>query len=185
MSLLDEIKKKAETITVFGPVVQLAFHAPNIKKSAAHFSENLGAGPFYLFQHIPLAESYYRGAPTPFDHSSAYGQLGDIMIELIHQHNDAPSAVRDMYDEHTEGLHHAAVFPPSLEKALDIAKDNKFDVALDATTKDGVRFVMVDARKGYGHMIELYEESPALSKFYAFVKRKSAGWNGEDFLREL
>lgn len=177
----DEIPRE----TVFGPVVQLAYHAPDIERAAGFFASQFGAGPFYLLEHIPLASCIYRGAPSHFDHSSAYGQLGDVMIELIHQHDHAPSAVRDMYGPDDEGLHHAAVFVSDIEKAVSEIREAGFQCALDAKTEDGVRFVMADWRDRSGFMLEFYERQPALEKFYAFVRRKAENWDGKDILRKL
>ncbi len=169
----------------FGRVVQFAIHAPSIEALARRWSHDMGAGPFYLLERIALAKSFYRGAPARFDHSSAYGQLGDIMIELIHQHDDAPSAVRDMFAAHETGLHHAAIFVDAIDAAIGEAARRGMPIALDAATADGVRFVMADARAQHGCMLEFYEPSDALRKFYAFIRRKSVGWDGNDYLRKL
>lgn len=169
----------------FGCVVQFAIHAPSIEALARRWSHEMGAGPFYLLEHVALAKSLYRGAPARFDHSSAYGQLGDIMIELIHQHDDAPSAVRDMFAAEESGLHHAAIFVDDIEAAVRDAGRRGMAIALDAETAGGVGFVMADARQRYGCMLEFYEPSDALRKFYAFIRRKSEGWDGVDFLRKL
>jgi hypothetical protein len=169
----------------FGRMVQLAAHAPDIASAAARFSSEMGAGPFYLFEHIALAACRHRGAPSQFDHSSAYGQLGELMIELIHQHDDRPSVVRDMFDRQTEGLHHAAIFVDDIDAAILRATRRGMAIALDATTADGVRFVMADARAECGLMLEFYEPSPLLVNFYGFIRRKSEGWDGADPLRRL
>ena len=167
----------------FGKVVQLAFHAPSIPDLAARWAKEVGAGPFFLLEHVALKRSAYRGAPATFDHSSAYGQCGDVMVELIHQHDDTPSAVRDMFAADETGLHHAAIFVDDIAAAIARAQTAGFAVALDAETHDGVRFVMADARAAYGCMLEFYEASEPLRKFYAYVRRKAEGWNGVDPLR--
>jgi hypothetical protein len=169
----------------FGRVAQFAIHAPDIEAAARQWAGEMGAGPFYLFEHIRLDKCLYHGRAARFDHSSAYGQLGDMMIELIHQHDNAPSAIRDMYDERTPGLHHIAVMVGKLDEAVSLASAQSMACALDATTSDGVRFVMVDARKSAGCMLELYEPTPPLAKFYAFIKRKAESWDGADPLRRL
>lgn len=171
--------------TAFGPIAQIAYHAPDIPAAANWFADTLRAGPFYLFEHIGLRRCAYRGAPASFDHSSAYGQLGDMMIELIHQHGNEPSAIRDMYNARTGGLHHLAVFVDDVEDSLERARAADMACALDAVTADGVRFVMVDARERHECMLEFYERSEALTRFYAFIMRKSADWDGEGVLRRL
>lgn len=165
--------------------VQIAYHVPDPAAAAERFAREHGWGPFYLMEHIPLARSLYRGAPMPFDHSSAYGQAGDLMIELITQHNEAPSALRDMYATHEIGIHHVACFVPDLRVALDAFRQRGVVVALDATTTTGVDFAMLDVVAEQGHMLELYEPGPDLLKFYAFVRRAAQDWDGSRPLRRL
>lgn len=165
--------------------VQIAYHVPDPVAAAERFARDFGWGPFYLMEHIPLARALYRGVPTAFDHTSAYGQAGDLMIELITQHNEAPSALRDMYAEHETGIHHVACFVPDLRLALDAFRKRRVAVALDATTTTGVDFAMLDVVAEQGHMLELYEPGPDLLKFYAFVRRAAQDWDGSRPLRRL
>lgn len=165
--------------------VQIAYHVPDPAIAAERLAREHGWGPFYLMEHIPLARSLYRGAPTPFDHSSAYGQAGDLMIELITQHSEAPSALRDMYAAHETGIHHMACFVPNLEQALADFQQRGVLVALDARTTTGVDFAMLDVVAERGHMLELYEPGPDLLRFYEFVRRAAQGWDGSRPLRRL
>jgi hypothetical protein len=165
--------------------VQIAYHVPDPVAAAERFAREHGWGPFYLMEHIPLARALYRGVPTPFDHSSAYGQAGDLMIELITQHNDAPSALRDMYAGHETGIHHVACFVPDLRFALDEFRQRGVAIALDATTTTGVDFAILDVVATHGHMLELYEPGPDLLRFYGFVRRAAQEWDGSRPLRRL
>ncbi|RMB12117.1 VOC family protein [Eilatimonas milleporae] len=171
--------------TPYGRVVQLAYHAPDIARMADKAAAELGAGPFYLLSHIPLARCRYRGRDAAFDHSSAYGQWGGLMIELIHQHDDEPSAVRDMFAASEHGLHHAAIFVTDLDAAVARTTGDGLACALDATTDDGTRFVMMDGRADYGMFLEFYEPTADMRRFYGFVARKAAGWDGARVLRPI
>lgn len=165
--------------------VQVAYHVPDPVAAAEQFARDFGWGPFYLMEHIPLERSLHRGRPAPFDHTSAYGQAGDVMVELITQHNDGPSALRDMYASHETGIHHVACFVDDLPAALDGFRHAGAEVALDARTVGGVDFAMVDTVARLGHMLELYEPGEDLRKFYAFVRQKAEGWDGSRPLRVL
>jgi len=167
-----------------GPV-QNAYYVPDIEKAARHYAEVFGWGPFFVLEHIPLEFAKYRGDPAEFDHSSAYGQAGDLMIEFITQHNDGPSAVRDMYAPDESGLHHVAHFVTDLAASVRAFETLGYDVALEARTTTGVDFVMVDACDTLSHMIELYEPNEALRGFYSYVKHKAADWDGTDPVRYL
>jgi hypothetical protein len=165
--------------------VQIAYHVPDPERAAYEFAGAFGWGPFFLLEHIPLSRCSYRGAPARFDHTSAYGQAGELMVELITQHGDSPSVLRDLFPADRTGLHHVAHFVPSLEQALERAAREGTEVALDAWTATGVRFAMLDTSRLLGHMVELYEGTGDLLKFYRHVRRASAGWDGRDPVRRL
>lgn len=165
--------------------VQIAYHVPDPASAARELAAAHGWGPFFLMEHIPLAWCRYRGAAAEFDHSSAYGQAGDVMIELITQHNEGPSAIRDLYGPDERGLHHVASFVDDLDAALAQQRIAGRGLALEAMTDRGVRFAMVDAVATLGHMIELYEADDALRRFYAYVARAARDWDGTEPLRPL
>jgi len=165
--------------------VQVAYHVPDPEAAAARLAKDYGWGPFYLMRHIPLSWARHREQPAVFDHSSAYGQAGELMVELITQHGDTPSALRDLYAPEESGIHHVACFVPDLPSALAAARQRGESVALEAMTNNGVHFAMVDTSTQLGHMLELYEQTPALADFYAFIRRKAVDWDGRRPVREL
>ena len=165
--------------------VQIAYHVPDPERAARKYACAFGWGPFFLFEHIPLAGCRYRGATAPFDHSSAYGQAGELMIELITQHDDSPSVLRDLYAAAEIGVHHVAHFVPSLSEALEQARSKGVEIALEACTATGTRFAMLDTSRELGHMIELYEGAGDLLKFYRYVQLAADGWDGSEPLRRL
>lgn len=166
-------------------IVQIAYHVPDIDAAARDFSARFGWGPFFILRHIPLASCTYRGAPGAFDHSSAYGQAGPVMVELVQQHNDGPSAVRDMYGPAEFGLHHMASFTDNLQDSLDRYAAAGFPTAMRALSKAGVEFAFVDLRATHGHMLELYEPSRPLAGFYKMVREAAENWDGSDPVRDL
>ena len=165
--------------------VQLAYHVADPAQAALDAAGLHGWGPFYLLEHVPLSRCVYRGSPAQFDHSSAYGQAGEFMIEFITQHDDQPSAVRDVFRAEQRGLHHVAHFVPDLGACLERYGRDGLTTAMEASTADGVSFAMVDATATLGHMIEVYEPVPALQQFYAYVRRKSDGWDGSNPVRRI
>jgi hypothetical protein len=165
--------------------VQVAYHVHDPVAAAERYAREFGWGPFYLMEHIPLAHSLYRGSPTPFDHTSAYGQAGEVMVELITQHNDAPSALRDLYAAHESGVHHVACFVDDLGVELARFRERAVAIALEARTSTGVDFAMVDLSMSLGHMLELYEPGEDLVRFYAHVRKSAQDWDGERPVRKL
>lgn len=156
------------------PVRQVAYAVDDARAAALRHHQLFGSGPYFVMDHIPLRRSLHRGVDAPFDHSSAYGQWGEVMVEFMQQHNDGPSAVRDVYPKGSEGFHHVALIVDDLAEARAHFGAMGLEEALYAEMEDGFQFVMVDAMKPLGHMIEIYEGVPALTDFYTLV-RESAG----------
>lgn len=102
-------------------VRQLAYKVNELEAAAATHHRRFGSGPFFVLRHVALASSHYRGVARPFDHSSAYGQWGSMMVELVVQHNAEDSALHEMFPHGSgrEGLHHAALFVDDMDAAID------------------------------------------------------------------
>lgn len=165
--------------------VQIAYHVSDPETEARRCATEFGWGPFFLMEHIPLSECRYRGHAARFDHTSAYGQAGEMMIELISQPDDSPSVLRDLFRAEQRGIHHVAHFVPSLPAALSEFEARGVAIALEAATTNGVRFAMVDTSPALGHMLELYEPVSALQRFYKYVRRAAEGWSGDEPVRRL
>ena len=165
-----------------GPPKQIAYAVPDAFEAAQRWSKDFGAGPFFIAEHIAVTEVIYRGSPSSFDHTSAYGQWGDIMVELVQDHGTGPSVVRDLYDVDESGLHHLAFFVEDIDLATKSLNDLGFELGMTAKAGPTI-FNMIDATKTLGHFIELYEPNEALTGFYARVKEASINWDGEDAIR--
>ncbi len=165
--------------------IQIAYHVADPEREAQRCAADFGWGPFFLMEHIPLARCLHRGRVAAFDHTSAYGQAGDLMVELISQPDDAPSVLRDLYRADQRGVHHVAHFVPDLSAALASYRASGVAVALEAETTNGVAFAMIDTSKALGHMLEIYEPAPALTRFYSHVRRASENWDGSEPVRRL
>jgi len=166
---------------------QVAYFVPDVVRSASDHARQFGSGPYFLAEHIPLRKALHRGRETVLDHSSAYGQWGEVMIEFVQQNNPGPSAFHDMYPEGAgrSGFHHVALIVGDLQAARREFTDAGLTEALYAEMNDGFAFVMVDDVARHGHMIELYEGVSALTSFYAMVKDAAKGFDGADPIRPI
>lgn len=171
--------------TSLGPPVQLAYVVDDVWPAAAEFSARFGAGPFFVNEHIPCTDVVHRGRPATFDHSSAYGQWGTVMVELVMQHDDEPSAIRDVFARGETGLHHLAYFVDDLADTARRLEAQGYPQAQIATAGGGTRFAFHDAVATLGHMFELYEPNDRLLGFYAMVADAARGWDGTEPVRRV
>ena len=170
--------------SAFGPAVQIAYVVNDPEASAHDWAKNFGAGPFFLNRHIPVHNVTHRGRPSAFDHTSAYGWWGSIMVELLCQHNSELTSVTERFAPGTSGLHHMACIVDDLDKALAHAEHLGLSVAQSAQAGT-TTFVFVDDVARHGHYWELYQTSPGLLGFYAMVKQAHDSWDGSQPVRDI
>jgi hypothetical protein len=166
--------------------VQLAYFVTDIRDAARRAAETFGAGPFYVMDRIELEWGEHRGTRCDFLHSSAYGQWGGMMMELVQQDIEGPSPFRDLYAAGEEGLHHIASFVSSVDETIETYQRLGCPLAARAVTKNGgSEFAFLDTTAQTGHMLEIYPRSEALSGFYEFIRNASLEWDGRDPVRSL
>jgi catechol 2,3-dioxygenase-like lactoylglutathione lyase family enzyme len=164
-----------------GAPVQIAYACTGVADAARAFSERTGAGPFFVIEHIALASSRVWGVDAPFDHSSAYGQWGALMVELLEEHTVLPD--RPLVEPGR--VHHLAFMVDSLVDAAAWCDRHGWPEALRAATESGQEFAFHDARGELGHLVELYEPSGRLTSFYEMVASAAQGWTGDTPVRLL
>tara|TARA_R110000868_G_scaffold16872_28_gene74792 strand:+ start:405 stop:932 length:528 start_codon:yes stop_codon:yes gene_type:complete len=165
---------------------QLAYFVPDVRLAALAHHRLHGSGPYFIADHIPLRRCVHRGVERPLDHSSAYGQWGDIMIEFVQQNGEGPSAFRGMFAQPgAQGLHHVALFVDDVDVAITDFAGAGHDLACRAEMNDGFVFAFVDTVAAQGHMTELYAPVPQLTDFYAMVARAAQDFDGTDPLRPI
>lgn len=169
------------------PVRQLAYFVPDVREAALNHHRLFGSGPYFVAEHIPLRASLHWGQECPLDHSSAYGQWGDLMIEFVQQNNPGPSAFHDMYPEHSGrfGFHHVAMFVDDVDAACSDFANQGMGTAFRAEMNDGLVYAFVDAMDRYGHMLELYAPVPQITGFYAMVADAAKSFNGGDVIQNI
>ena len=98
--------KSPNSIARLGDVMQMAYVPGDFEGAVNFWTKTVGAGPFFSIEHVKLDRTRYRGQPVEVDFSMMLGYWGNMQIELIRQHNDAPSIFKSWRDEGREGLHH-------------------------------------------------------------------------------
>jgi hypothetical protein len=134
--------------------------------------------PFFIVDHVPLSTCRVDGAVGTFDHSSAYAQWGQLMVELLQTHHGGPVG-------EIVGVHHLAFFVDNMERAATQLTAAGCREVLHATTERGTAFAFHEARPQLGHLVEIYEPSPGLQRFYTLVRDAATTWDGRDAIRTL
>jgi hypothetical protein len=145
----------------------------------------MGVGPFYLQPNLSLPGMLYHGEPSAPVFSVAIAYWGDIQIELIEQHNNAPSIYRDWRDRGGEGVHHSCLLVADLAHARATCEEAGGLIVQDAAFGAGGGVIYVDTGGGPGTMVELVQPNEGTLKRFATIKAASIDWDGAQPMRRF
>lgn len=166
---------------------QNGFIVEDIEAACRHWARRFGAGPFFVVRHMTLASFHYQGVESEPDLSIALGNLGDLQIELIQQHNDAPSPYRDFATAKRAGLHHTSAWvndydgEQARQRALGLEPD------CEGQLSDGMRFMYYGSTAVDGSVLEVADLGHDNEYAFGFelVRQTHAEWGGDEPVRFL
>ncbi len=161
--------------------MQIAYAVDDVETAAATFAHRFGAGPFFIRHHPPF-DATHDGRPAVFNHSSAYGQWGDIQVELVQLGECNPASLLRSI-RIPSGLHHMAHFVESLPAEQARLEALGMPCVMHATTPSGLQFAFHDGRAELGYLVELYEPADSVLRLYRNVREAAVGWDGHDPVR--
>ncbi len=174
---------RAGSLSALGEVMQLAYVPADFDAALSFWIETMGAGPFWAFDHVTLENLTYEGRPAHVDFSMVIGYWGELQIELIRQHNDAPSIYKAWRDEGREGLHHVCILVDDMARAREVCTAVGARVVQEGKVSGGGEVIYVDTGGGPGTMVEILTPGPGSREFFAHMKAVAKSWNGSDPVR--
>lgn len=169
----------------FGEIRQNGYVVRDIEAALAHWTEVLGVGPFYYFEHVPIEDFHYRGEPSSLEVSIALGNWGALQIELIQQRNAAPSMYRDFLAAGNEGLQHVAVWTQQMDEELAALASAGFEIGQSGRVGHNGRFVYLETETHPGTIVEVSEISGGKGRFFEQIAREAQAWDGTNPVRVL
>ncbi len=166
-----------------GVPVQIAYAVDHLELEAEIFAEQFGAGPFFVRHHEPF-DALHHGESGVFRHSAAYGQWGDVQVELVKFGECSPVSLHRTVVAGS-GLHHVAMFVESLPAEQARLESLGMPCVMLSTTAGGMQFAFHDARASFGHFIEIYEPVDGAQRLYRRVREAAIGWDGSDPVRPM
>ena len=99
-------------------VSHFSYSVVSIERAVHYWSSALGAGPFFVLEHMNFDWAEHRGKPCTFDHSAAFGQWGPIAIELQQVHaGTAPATLTELLiPSPSPVINHVAYITPTPEE---------------------------------------------------------------------
>jgi hypothetical protein len=160
-----------------GTILELCQVVTDMDKALQHWTQVLGAGPFFVFDVPVLPGQVYRGQPTQVSLKVGFGFSGGLLIELLQQTNDGASVFTEMLDAHGEGYHHVMLRIP-YDAGVERLSRHGHEIAFSGAMPGGERFCLFDTRTGNGGYVELMEISPAMEESLSRMHKAHLAWDG-------
>lgn len=164
-----------------GPVYHAGYVVADLRGAIRHWVEQLGAGPFFLFEDFSFTDPFYRGRAVGPRVTLAFAYSGDFCVELIQQIDDVPS----IYREAPRALHHLGIAVDDLESATAVYTNAGVECAFRGGFPFGGGCSYLDTVPRLGFMTELVQRTPLIDGMLAQMKAAHAGWNRRDHVATL
>ena len=152
------------------PVIHhVGYVVEDLPEAIERFTRDFSAGPFSVMEHIAFDEVTFDGEPALYDHSSAFGQWGPIIVELTQIHDAQPAGLRDAWTKPGGGIGHVAWLADDLE--AETARLEAAGLRPFHTGRTGpVSAVWFDGGDLFGHPVEVLQWCDELRGFYASLR---------------
>jgi len=107
-----------------------------------------------------------------------------MQIELIDQHDDRPSFIRDVVPSGATGLHHLGLYCKDYEADLAAYLASGAELLYDCRMM-GARSCWLDTRQSLGLLVELVEANPVADAVFGQFRLAAQDWDGSDPVRIL
>lgn len=164
-----------------GTIAQTAYVVPDLQEAITHWTQNMGAGPFFVLPNLLGPGQYYRGEASRGDITLAMGYAGTMQIELIQPLDSNPSIYQETIAKRGYGFHHFGLAFEDVEAASADYQTRGFQEASRVAVPTGGEVIFLDNGEGpqWG-FIELLPVNPAMDDVFTRFWEASRDWDGKD-----
>ncbi len=161
-------------------IIQFAYTVDDIENGMRRYTDLLHIGPWFLIGPFVPAKGLYRGAVTKMKISLAVAFAGEVMVELIEQHDREPSVYREtLKSRGAHGFHHWAIGARDFDATVEQYKSNGYREAFSDISPRGVRVVYLDTSADLSGMLEIIEMTADVEEQYRRMYEAARMWDGK------
>jgi len=166
-----------ETILNKHATNQISYYVKDLEAFARKHSALFGSGPFYYIEPMTQAMNY-RGEEIELTWQPAFGQFGDLQIELIQVFSE-PNPF-DELGQH--GFHHFSNWVDDFDAALKHFADAGYEPLFTFQSGGGLQVAYIDLSEEFGHFLEIHTPQEGM---WNMIKGTAEDWDGTDPWRSL
>jgi catechol 2,3-dioxygenase-like lactoylglutathione lyase family enzyme len=167
-----------------GAILQVAYVVADLHKAIDFYQKSLGSGPFYVLEHMKSEARIFRGEVHPAETSIAMGFAGNVNVELMQVHDNAPSVLREGIERYGYGFHHWGIPFEDTEAELPRYLAEGYVEVSRNPVPTGGEVVFLDpphpVLPGY---LELLPVTPEMDETFARFWEAAQDWDGRDPVR--
>ncbi len=171
-----------------GPIRQNGYVVRDMEAALDHWSGIVGVGPWFLIERVELDWFRHRGEETRPELSIALANSGDLQLELIQQHDAAPSMYREFLDAGHEGLQHVAFWSTDYQTLYDDMMNAGHALGHEGQIGgEQGRFAYFDAPATAppGSVVEISDISGSKGRLFESIRRAAIDWDGSEPVRRI
>jgi hypothetical protein len=156
---------------------QIGYVVRDLEEALSIWLQTTGAGPFVRMQDYRFEDWTYQGRPQPMALDIAFGQAGNVMIELIKPRGPWPNVYGELEPQSPCSLHHFGFLVDEPETA---GKALGGQLITSASIDETAELRYFDCRQSLGTYVELISDTPSTRAFFELSEEISRDWNGQD-----
>jgi hypothetical protein len=161
-------------------IIQFAYTVDDIENGMRRYTELLHIGPWFLIGPFVPAKGLYRGAVTKMKISLAVAFAGEVMVELIEQHDAEASVYQEtLRARGIHGFHHWAIGARDFDATVEQYKSKGYREAFSDISPRGVRVVYLDTSADLSGMLEIIEMTLDVEEQYKRMYDAARTWDGK------
>jgi methylmalonyl-CoA/ethylmalonyl-CoA epimerase len=153
---------------------QLGCVTDDIEKTATAWATSIGAGPFFLLEGMGFQSWSYLGRSQEMTLDIAFGQVGDLMVELIKPNGPWPNVYGEVMPTGCRAHHHGYLVSDLNKASAELAGP----LVTRADLSDHTELRYFDCRDQLGLFVELITDSEESREFFELSARAAQGWDG-------
>lgn len=164
---------------LLGPARQNGYVVPDLEQAIEGWLR-VGVGPWIVHPHITLDRFEHRGRASSPDISIALAYAGELQIELIQPHDDAPSLYREFLDRcPLGGLQHLGFWVDDYAAQRDAGLERGWVIGHEGSIW-GTPFTYFDTEHHLGTVMEIVDLSEKGRAGFERLEALCNGWDGTD-----
>ncbi|MBP8235520.1 MAG: VOC family protein [Rhizorhabdus sp.] len=153
---------------------QLGYVTDDLEAAAMHWVRAFGAGPFLTIDAMSFADWRHDGESRPMALDIAFGQAGDLMVELIRPRGDWPNVYGATPPRGSRLHHHGYLVEDPSAEGVRLPGPLVVQASLSAATE--LRYF--DCRDALGLFVELISDNSESRAFFDHAEAVAHAWDG-------